>query len=125
MRPKTATPEDFQVFKTEVKRLIKRFHIDGWNIYYEFGGTDNTCNASLTTDTTSRAASFKLAKKIYLYDDIEIKETALHEVCHLLLSDITNLAYCRFVSQDEVTKEDERTTEKLSSILAELKDAQA
>jgi len=120
MKPKITTDADFDIFKTEIQRLIKQFHLNGWNIYYENKDNDNTCNASVVTDVVTRAATFRLSKKIFLYTPDEIKETALHEVCHLILADIDDLAYSRFVSKEEIIKESERTTNLIANILTEL-----
>ncbi len=119
MKPKKTTQEDYDIFVNEIKRLLKLFHIDDWHVYYDLC-TLKGANATCTSDITARGVTFRFGKSIFIYTPDEIKNTALHEVCHLLLANLSELADSRFVTRDELQQADESVAEKLTTIFKEL-----
>ncbi len=120
MKPIKTTPEQFELFKAEVRRLIDIFHIDGWKVFYEFKLLKNA-NAQLWTDVTERSAKFILSTTNTLSDsDYDVKDAALHEVCHLIMADVVDLGDSRFVSHLEYTSACERVTRKIQALLSTL-----
>ena len=119
MKPKKTTDTDFKVFKDEVNRLIKKFHIADWRIYFTLEHLKGN-NAECVTNVVSKVATFHLNTSLYVYTDGEIKALALHEICHLLIADISDLASCRWVIFDEVNRADESIANKLKTIFMEL-----
>ena len=119
MKSKKTTDADFMVFKDEVNRLIRKFRIDDWRIYYTLERLKGN-NAECVTNAVSKTATFHLNTSIYVYTDDEIKALAMHEVCHLLIADISDLASCRWVIFDEVNRADESVANKLKVIFMEL-----
>jgi hypothetical protein len=111
------TPEDFELFKSEVLRLIQLFQIDDWAVYFEKVKSANY-QAACVTNVVDRTVTFRLADKIDSPEQIKI--SAFHEVCHLLIVEIGDLARYRFVTEDEVTRATESTVRKLQSILKPL-----
>ncbi len=119
MKSIKTTDKDLELFKSEVLRLVDLFHIDTWDIYIELKKMVG-CQACCTTNITGRSATFSLNTEIYLYTDEKIKETALHEVCHLLLADVVDIGQHRYVTEDEAIKASETVACKLQSIFKEL-----
>ena len=111
------TSEDFIIYQNEVIRLIDKFGIDDWKIYFEQRDCDES-QAELVTDCVNRVCTFVLANEFTEGESVE--NSAFHEVCHLLVGDLTDLNYYRWVTQNEVIKASETTARKLQSILKEL-----
>ncbi len=120
MKKHKTTDKEFQVFVDECKRLIDKFKLLDWIIYYELKHLDSAI-AMVEYQSINRAATIKLNTKIDI--DIEkLKEIALHEVCHLLIADTNHLACCRYVTQDEIIKAKEVTTHKIVAALKSIGD---
>jgi len=117
VKVRKATNEEFDTYRNEVKRLLSLFRVNDWSVYFDLEDCPGS-QAELITNYTSHVCTFVLSKK--LKGDVDVKNSALHEVCHLLISDLSDLNYSRFVTQDEVTRACEATTIKLQSILKEL-----
>lgn len=118
MKERKTTQEDFDVFKTEVMRLLDKIHMADWGIYFDWCLLKD-CGARCTTNTNNRTVTFALSTKTYRSPE-QMKHTALHEVCHFIIAEIADLAYLRFVTLREVEKADEMVAERLRVILMEL-----
>ncbi len=115
MKTRKTTQKDFDVFKSEIERLLDKFHISDWRVKFSLEKLENS-NAECSTHSVTRICSFYLSTEIDLFNDDEIKETALHEICHLLVADIGDLVNARFVTSDEVYRAAEVVARKLGSI---------
>jgi len=114
---KKTTKRVFQQFKKEVLRLLDKFRIDDWKVYFLFDYIGDDCNARCITDCVSRNVTFAYNTETDTEDEDDILQIALHEVCHLLTADIAGLAYSRFVTSDEVRKASEMVTRKIQFLL--------
>lgn len=114
-----ATQEHFELFKSEIQRLIKKFGLLDWYVYFDFKELEG-CNAQVLTTIQSRAATFNYNKKNYHSTPDEIKECALHETCHLLIADVADLNYHRFISEMQHEQACESVAQRLTLILGEL-----
>lgn len=119
MKEHKTTQSDFNLFKSEVIRLIWKIHMKDWSIFFDWRLLEDS-SASCTTNTDSRTVTFTLSTKTYYDSQQAIKNSALHEVCHFIVSDIADFAYARFVTRAEVERADEIVTRRLQVILAEL-----
>jgi len=109
----------FLVFKKECERLIKEFGLSEWNVkfvckdYIEEGNS-----AKIETDSGIAAATIYFGVMNHKdLPEIEAINSARHEICHLLLGKISDIAYKRFVTRDELYKEEEMLVERLLKII--------
>jgi len=119
MGSRKATQEDFEIFKAEVLRLVEKFHIDDWTIVLKFEPLKGN-NAEISTIPTAHHATIKFSTTTTLNDADEIRWSALHEVCHLLLSEISDVGWERWATIDQMKHADESTANKLASLFNEL-----
>jgi hypothetical protein len=117
---KTTTAK-YELFVAECRRLLKKFNIDTWQIYFELRKLDGS-QAQIITDTVLRVATISLNTSTSLHTDEMIKGTALHEICHLLISEISDLATMRYVSSNDVVQACESVTRKLENLLRDKQD---
>ena len=99
------TDEDFEVFKEECNKWIKRFGLFGWKVYYHHEEIDENAYAVCFANTMGRVSDIKLNKKCDT-KDLNIRKTAFHEVCELLLAKVEVLikdrAYCYEDTREEI-----------------------
>lgn len=110
----------FNLFKKYCGEYIKKFQLDDWKVYYEFDKMDDAFGR-ITKNYIAHVAT------IYLTDEwdetglvsieLGIKETAKHEIIHLLLGDISAMISSRFVTEDEVVHAEEKLVRKLEGLL--------
>src|SRR3990167_9196664 len=97
------TQKHFNEFKTECLRLQKEWGLTDWELYFNFIKLDGSiaiCNKNLF----SRNATLTLNNEMDDSDKrhLNVKNSAKHEMIHVLLSPLDTLAYSRFVTQDEL-----------------------
>lgn len=114
-----ATKNQFELYKKEVKRLIRKFHIDTWCILFTYGGIEEEWAAQLTTNVETRKAEFYISDR-NIMTQAEVKECALHEVCHLLITEVSDAARERYMTSECVTQAIESTTQKLERLLGNI-----
>ena len=116
MKEYKTTPEQFELFKKYVNYYIIEFNLFDWAVYFELKRLDD-CQARCSTDIKSRVVTFSLGIQIYYTSDEDIKNCALHEVCHLLIADISDLAYKRSVTFDQIEQAAETVTRRIQALL--------
>ena len=84
------TKSDFKVFKKEFKRLVKIFGLTDWTVYFKHD-TFNKNIAEILADAQSRVVTIRLNTNVGK-EWKGPKETAMHEVGHLLTTDLSNMA---------------------------------
>lgn len=95
------TKHDFQVFKDEAQYWIDQFGLKDWRISFELEKIDDAY-AECRTHWHGRTATLVLNKWQDEQMEIEqIRKSAFHEVCELLLIDIRNIALNKNISPDE------------------------
>jgi len=112
------TKQDFISFKKWCEFYLKEFGINDWTIYYKHKDVKG-CVASCQTDRVSRCLIFTLAKNPAASGKIEldIKHTALHEVLHALVTNLSSLVY-DYCSEDEHRQAEEELVCKLTNIIS-------
>ena len=75
------TKKDFEVFKKECEKWIEFFGLKDWRVEYEHRPLDNA-RADVEADIMNKWAVITMSKD--QEDKKHIKESAFHEVCHLL-----------------------------------------
>lgn len=112
------TKKDFEEFKKWVKYYIEKFHLIDYDYYFDHADIGEA-NARVSIRIIARVATFQLNTKIDprdREDGKDMKYYARHEVCHLLIADVSNLVG-GFVTEDESNRADEALTVKLTKLL--------
>jgi len=106
--PKTTT-KHFACFKKECERWINRYGLKDWHIYFEHCEIEDypNANAIAETDLENRLARITLNDE---WKDLEptralLQNAAYHEVCHVLLCRLTELALSREAFKDAINGE--------------------
>ena len=114
------TKKEFNLFVEECEKWQKYFQLNDWRIDYYFEKL-NGATASCYRILEDKVAEITLNTIIGRDDNStclsHLKETALHEVLHILLSDITLLAQKRFISKDEIDIAEHSLIRKLETII--------
>ncbi len=78
----------FRLFKHECEKWISRFELHEWEVCYDWKDLPSGMVAEYYPNYKGRFVVFALSKEIEPYDrtlEAEIKETAFHEICELML----------------------------------------
>ena len=120
------TEKHFAIFKHEALRLIRLWAIDDWKVSLVHERLKE-CYAQCRTDAVSRVCTLSLSTtgvemdgngdKHYAPTDFSIRETARHEVIHLLLADLDDVGRRRYATKDEVERASESVARKLHELL--------
>ncbi len=108
--------EAFKVFKAEALRCIDKLGLKDWDIgFQESSNTDikARCNANYY----GRVCLLEFAKKHKYRDIKEAKLTARHEVSHILLSEMRELARNRYVTEEQLDVAEERIATLFEKLL--------
>lgn len=99
------TQREFKIFKAECQKWIAQFGLTQWEVGFHHQENDQHL-AWVTINHKSRFCAFYLNKtwrwKNQSPTDHEVKKTAFHEVCELLLHQIRYLGECRYLSDSEM-----------------------
>ncbi len=112
------TNEDFELFKEEFKKWQVHFGLIGWNVFFRHEKLKNMF-ACIRTNLVGRVATVKFNTEWDKndYGAVEIRKTAFHECCELLMSRMNALANYRHTTEDEVTEENHNIIRILEHIL--------
>lgn len=113
------TKKQFDLFKSECLRLMDEFHLNDWDVFFEWGELDDADARSYIkgycgniTIALNKDVNF-MGKKPTEY----IKELAKHEVIHCLLGRYSGLARDRYINAGELDNEEEHLVRKLCKII--------
>lgn len=98
------TAEDFEIFKSEAMKWIVFFGLADWEVHFFHEFLDHGMGATTQGWFKSKNAEIKLNKewpKEYK-NEYQIRLTAFHEVCELLLMELRILAQCRYLAEDDI-----------------------
>ena len=113
------TKKDFEKFKKAFNEYVEAYGISGWQIIFRHTDLD-AAYACISTDIEGRHSIVTLGKS---WPDSEkdawlsLELTARHEVIHLLLAEMTELARRRHVGASQLDLEEERLVRILEELL--------
>lgn len=113
------TKKQFNLFKSECLRLMDEFHLNDWDIYFEWGDTDDADARSYLKGYCGNI-TIAFSNDVYFVDRNPteyIKELAKHEIIHCLLGKYSYLARRRYISEQELDNEEEHLVRKLCKII--------
>lgn len=97
----------FDLFRSECERWISAFGLLDWEVEYLHQHNEDHI-AYTRFNYSARVANIALNKKWvadFPLTDEQIKKTAFHEACELLLYPIRYLSECRYLTDSEVDPE--------------------
>jgi len=109
------TKKQFKQFKDHCLRWIELFGITTWDITIYKEELHDRYIAETRLSYNSKSASIVLNTKINKNTDLD--QTALHEVLHCALGDITTVAERRYVTETEITNAVESAVNTLVNTL--------
>lgn len=114
------TKKQFELFKNECLKWADKFELNGWRFDFFLRDIGNA-QALVMRDYEGCVATVKLDIKVTKDDfgsyDQLIKETAKHEMIHILVGNLSELAQSRYVQRDEIDKSEEELVRKLEKII--------
>ncbi len=112
----TFSKKDFDIFKGECQKWIKIFGLHNWNVIFEQKQLQVGRFAEMSTNSGAMSAIISLTIETR-YGKGDIKNHARHEVSHLLLGKLSDLAVSKFTTSDEIYKVEEEITNILAKVL--------
>jgi hypothetical protein len=113
--------KQFEYFKESFIKWQNILNMNDWQVYFVMKDTKSDCFAQVKYDTVSRLAKVILNDNVY-GDDIKFLDPVKHgkhEAMHLFLASLTGYADERFVSKEEINKENERLVVLLVKLIKE------
>ena len=115
------TKKDFEVFKRECEYWVKKLQLDDMEIHYwHENPTNERADASTSIDTVGRRADIRFSVDNFDPNEFSlkyIKDVARHEMLHILLDGLNDVAHSRFILRDQITQATEVIIRKLEKIL--------
>lgn len=110
--------KDFKLFQKYFKEYQKKFGLTGYTVYFEYKPLDK-CFAEITVNQDTMVATTRLNSK---RDKAEkpfknIKLDAKHEVLHLLINELEDKGYERYVTKREIYEASESLVNKLAGLI--------
>jgi hypothetical protein len=114
------TKDDFEYFQRECLKWIDRFHLNDWDIVFSWEDLEDQLG-ELHAKYAARKAVIVLSKD---FGDIfsnrkklQLRQTAFHEVCELLLIRIGMMAKARVFDEEELEAEIHAVINRLMKVL--------
>lgn len=96
------TERDFEIFKDEAQYWIDKFGLLDWRIDFDFAKLDDDRSAQLDYMWKGKCCCICLNKwPLKRYSEEEIKQSAFHEVCELLLVELRRTALDEEIPYEE------------------------
>jgi len=114
--------DEFEFFCEEVNKCIKKLGLTDWKVNIRKEDEDDSIGdvwAKVYYNIVSMKATIIFAKQNTGRSVKEIKITALHEVIHLLLSDLTVMATARTWDEDLFESAEHKIVNRLINIIGE------
>jgi len=114
------TKEHFEIFKRGADRWIKFFGLTEWEVYYshkKLNGLKAQCSYNLVARNATLSLSTHYTDGIIDYNlEDDIRQSAFHEVCELLIGPLRSMVEQRFVlGIDDVNEECHRIIRRLEN----------
>lgn len=120
--PVEVTQEEFEEFKRWCGHYKVVFGLMEWDFYYEMDDSDAHIS-ECRFDTFGYIATIALSKKgdaLIKAKPEWMRDSALHEVLHIILSHIGIMARERFTTKYEIDVEEERLTNLFQNIIRKM-----
>lgn len=117
------TAKQFNIFKAESRKWIDIFGLKGWRVDFFHRHLDDDRRGQIFVDIPGRCASIVLGMDWDENDkplDSNVRRTAFHEVCELLLWRLADMAHTKiFTNRDSIREETHSIIRTLENVLFE------
>lgn len=110
------TPEEFERFRAEVKRVADALQLGDWLIYVEHVAIAEPVNGRMLCDHEARTATIILNRNKG-DSTLDVLRVARHEVYELLLAPLTRLARSRTLTVGEIEETTHAIVRRLERIV--------
>lgn len=109
----------FEIFKMECLKWQQRYHLNDYYLNFELEDMEEGAQGFIKADSTNRCATIVLSKNLEskFLSEYEVKQTAFHEMTHLLLTELRDVAHTRWASPNEFYKAEEAVIRRLEKTL--------
>ncbi len=119
------TEKHFEIFKIEAEKWIRQFGLTEWEVYYSHSnlrGMKAQCKYNLTGRNATISLSTEYVDDIIDYNiESDIKKSAFHEVCELLLGPLESMVEQRYaLGADDVREETHRIIRRLENFVSNI-----
>ena len=115
------TKADFKLFKRECEKWIDIFGLHGYEFRYSHENSEESDTlADVVWETVHRSSHIVLYENwpdCYEKDDYQIRLCAFHEVFHVFIGKLSNLAKARYIKEREVEEEEHAIIRTLERVL--------
>ena len=104
----------FQIFKNECLKFQKAWGLSDWELTFHKEKMDSSIYAMIYTNIKGKTAclAYDVTKK-----DSNPKREAKHEMIHLVLAELSDLAHTRFTTYDRLYSAEEGIVRRLEKLL--------
>ena len=115
---KRVCQKEFTIFKKECLRLQKQWGLSGWQVYFKFKPLKDNF-AETDANLESRKATITLSSQLPSdeYRTRNTRETAMHEMLHVLLWRVSALGFARWVTKVELEEAEHELIQQLLKII--------
>lgn len=103
-----STQKHFKIFKAECEKWLTRLNLRNWEVKYYHKEEDDSifswCNFSYSGRSADVCLNINWPEKVPI-TEYELKRSAFHEVCEILLYPLRYLGECRFLTDSEIDPE--------------------
>lgn len=114
--------KDFKLFQEAFKKYQKLFGLTGYKVYFKNESIEGAF-ANITINQHDMVATVRLCSdngENGIFKHIE--RSAKHEALHLLLYELEDNAYRRFLHQDDINESTESIVVKLEELIPDIKE---
>lgn len=110
---------DFQLFQKHFKDYQQCFGLTGYRVYFKYEPLEDRF-AEITVAQNDMVATVRLNSKVLDKNKPfrDIKQTAKHEVLHLLVYRLEHRARCRYVADEEIYEATEDLVHRLEELIS-------
>lgn len=102
------TKAQFELFQKECQKWLDFFGVKGWHVVYRHQKIEG-CRGECSYKLTGRVATISLSTHFEEWKPVsndDIRKTAFHEVCELMLSRINLMALNRIANHEDAANEE-------------------
>jgi len=115
------TKADFNLFKRECEKWVGIFGLNGYEFRYSHEYSEEGDSlADVVWETVPRSVHIRLCRNwadSYGKDDFQIRLCAFHEVLHVFIGKLSNLARARYIKEREIGEEEHAIIRTLEKVL--------
>jgi len=115
------TKKHFELFKKECKKWIEFFGLKEWNVSYDWCTPVEDCVLAWSNHHFSAKSSYLILSKEWRntvpVTNEQVKKSAFHEVCEMMLFPLRYMSECRFLSDTEIDPEIHRLIRTFENVI--------